>query len=120
MQCEIGNYERNILQRANGLEAVEITWKPGSRTKKHTHRNSKGYIWVLRGRIFEVREGRKSYYSAGVMLPEVDNGVAHIVGNDSGKDAVTFHVFTPELEMDYLDDDRFDIAALAEKVGTFA
>lgn len=111
MQFRIGGYERNVRQRANGIEAVEFTWSPGSRTPKHSHR-SQGWIWVLQGRLFEVRDGVKRYHEAGSSFVENPDGSTHIVGNDTNATAITFHVYRPELEMELSADDDADRLAL--------
>lgn len=99
------------LHRRNGIEAVEITWPVGTRTPKHNH-HSKGWVWVLRGRVFEISDGKKNYYQEGDSFLEVPNGSTHIVGNDSEEVAVTFHVYKPELEMDIFEDDAADVDAI--------
>jgi quercetin dioxygenase-like cupin family protein len=111
MDMKIGGYDRDIRHRANGLEAVQFTWPSGTRTPKHNH-HSRGWVWVLKGRVFEIREGRKYHYEAGDAFLEVPNGALHIVGNDTEETAVTFHVYKPELEMDLFEDDEADKAAL--------
>src|SRR5690348_16617589 len=108
----IGGYDRLVCHRGYGVEAVQINWRPGTRTPKHNH-SCKGWVWVLRGRIFEIRGGVKSYYSAGDFFVEADNSdQAHIVGNDSSDEAVTFHVYLPELKMQTFPDSEADIAGL--------
>jgi quercetin dioxygenase-like cupin family protein len=111
MELQIGGYERAIRQRANGIEAVEFTWPRGTRTPKHNH-HSRGWVWVLRGRVFEVRDGHKTYYEEGDAFLEVANGSTHIVGNDTEDVSITFHVYKPELVMDTFDDDESDRQAL--------
>jgi quercetin dioxygenase-like cupin family protein len=106
-----GGYDRIIRHRGNGIEAVEIAWRPGARTPKHNH-GSKGWVWVLRGRIFEVRDGKKTYYVAGDSFLEVRREQTHIVGNDTRDLAITFHVYQPELEMDTFPDNESDIVAV--------
>jgi hypothetical protein len=56
---------------------------------KHNH-GSRGWAWVLQGRVFEVRNGKKLYHAAGDAFLEVDREDAHIVGNDTNELAVTF------------------------------
>jgi len=99
MSLHIGGYERIIRHRGNGIEAVEITWHPGARTPKHNH-GSRGWVWVLQGRIFEVKNGKKIYYDAGQSFLEVQREETHIVGNDTTQLAITFHIYQPELQMD--------------------
>lgn len=111
MTLQVGGYDRVIRHRGNGLEAVEITWPPRTRTPKHNHR-SNGWVWVLKGRIFEVRNGKKNYYQAGDSFLEVRHEETHIVGNDSGELAITFHVYQPELQMDTFSDSDADSAAV--------
>jgi len=72
----------------------------------------KGWVWVLRGRVFEILDGKKNYYQEGDSFLEVPNGSTHIVGNDSEEVAVTFHVYKPELEMDIFKDDAADVDAI--------
>ena len=90
MTLRIGAYERTVCHRENGIEAVEINWHPGTRTPKHNHA-SKGWVWVLKGRIFEIKDGRKNYYEAGDTFLEVHGDQTHIVGNDTHDPALTFH-----------------------------
>jgi len=104
----IGGYGRNVLYAGNGLEAVVITWPPGTRTPKHDH-SSGGWVWVLKGRIFEVEDGRKRYFNDGDELAEVALQTVHIVGNDSDEEAVTFHVYKPELSMTLYPDADADL-----------
>jgi gentisate 1,2-dioxygenase len=78
----LGGYDRIIRHRGNGIEAVEIVWHPGTRTPKHNH-GSRGWAWVLQGRVFEVRNGKKLYHAAGDAFLEVDSEEAHTVGNDT-------------------------------------
>ncbi|MGA2125322.1 MAG: cupin domain-containing protein [Xanthobacteraceae bacterium] len=111
MKMRIGGYDRDVRHRGDGLEAVRIRWPPGTRTPKHNH-HSGGCVWVLAGRVFEIQDGRKSYYAAGASFLEVPGGVVHIVGNDSSTDAVTFHVYRPELVMELFSDSEADLAAL--------
>jgi hypothetical protein len=111
MALMIGGYDRIIRHRGNGIEAVEILWRPRTRTPKHNH-GSKGWVWVLQGRIFEVRSGKKNYYEAGDAFLEVDREESHIVGNDTEELATTFHVYQPELQMDTFSDSDADVAAL--------
>jgi len=111
MECQIGGYERNVRQRCNGIEAVELTWSPGARTPKHSHR-AHGWTWVLKGRLFEVRDGIKIYHEEGASFRERPDGTTHIVGNDSVVPAISFHVYRPELEMDFFIDDESDRIAL--------
>ena len=115
MALQIGGYDRTIRHRGNGIEAVEIAWHPGTRTPKHNH-SSKGWVWVLRGRVFEVRDGKKTYYGAGDSFLEVGHEETHIVGNDSGDMAITFHVYQPELKMETFPDNESDVAVLARSV----
>lgn len=112
MEMRIGGYERLIRQRCNGIEAVQITWPAGTRTPKHSH-HSDGWVWVLKGRVFEVKGGKKIYYEEGDAILEVPDGATHIVGNDTEEVAITFHVYKPELVMDTFDDDGADKHALA-------
>ena len=89
----IGGYERMVRHRGVGIEAVEINWRPGTRTPKHNHA-SKGWVWVLSGRVFEIRDGRKRYYQAGDSFVEVDCDQTHIVGNDTSEAATApYHRF---------------------------
>jgi quercetin dioxygenase-like cupin family protein len=111
MALMIGGYDRTIRHRGNGIEAVEILWRPRTRTPKHNH-TSKGWVWVLQGRIFEVRNGKKNYYEAGDAFLEVDSEETHIVGNDTEELAITFHVYQPELQMDMFSDSDADVAAI--------
>ena len=111
MTLRIGGYERTVCHRGNGIEAVEITWHPGTRTPKHNHA-CKGWAWVLRGRIFEIKDGRKCYYEAGDTFSEVHCDQTHIVGNDTHDPAVTFHVYVPELEMQIFPDNEADLLAM--------
>ncbi len=111
MTLMIGDYDRIIRHRGNGIEAVEILWRPRTRTPKHNHK-SKGWVWVLQGRIFEVRNGKKNYYEAGDAFLEVDSEETHIVGNDTERLAITFHVYQPELQMDTFSDSDADVAAI--------
>ena len=111
MLLHIGGYERAIRHRATGIEAVEITWHPGARTPKHNH-SSKGWVWVLSGRIFEIRNGQKTYYRAGDCFLEVDHEGTHIVGNDGAETATTFHVYQPELQMETFCDSDADVRAI--------
>jgi predicted metal-dependent enzyme (double-stranded beta helix superfamily) len=103
MALTLGGYDRIVRHRGEGIEAVEIVWHPGTRTPKHNH-GSKGWAWVLQGRVFEVRNGKKVYHVAGDAFLEVDHEEAHIVGNDTTELAVTFHVYQPELRMDTFSD----------------
>jgi quercetin dioxygenase-like cupin family protein len=107
----IGAYERTVCRRGNGIEAVEINWHPRTRTPKHNHA-SKGWVWVLKGRIFEIKDGRKNYYEAGDTFLEVHGEDKHIVGNDTHDPAVTFHVYMPELEMQVFPDSEADLLAV--------
>jgi len=111
MALHIGGYDRIIRHRGEGIEAVEIVWRPGTRTPKHNH-SSRGWVWVLRGRIFEVKNGRKVYHKAGESFLEVDREETHIVGNDTKDLAITFHVYQPELQMDTFSDSASDIVAI--------
>ena len=112
---QIGGYDRDVRQRCNGLEAIQITWLSGTRTPKHNH-HSHGWVWVLKGRVFEVRNGRKTYFGEGDAFLEVTDETPHIVGNDTEETAITFHVYKPELEMDVFADDEADTAALCSLV----
>jgi quercetin dioxygenase-like cupin family protein len=107
----LGGYDRIVRHRGNGIVAVEIVWPPGTRTPKHNH-GSRGWAWVLQGRVFEVRDGKKIYHAAGAAFLEVDHQEAHIVGNDTNELAVTFHVYQPELQMDLFTDSESDLAAM--------
>lgn len=107
MSLHIGGYERIIRHRGNGIEAVQITWYPGTRTPKHNH-SSRGWVWVLQGRIFELKNGKKIYYDAGQTFLEVHKKETHIVGNDTKQLAITFHVYQPELQMDTFSDIESD------------
>jgi quercetin dioxygenase-like cupin family protein len=111
MALTLGRYDRIVRHRGEGIEAVEIVWHPGTRTPKHNH-GSKGWAWVLQGRVFEVRNGKKVYHVAGDAFLEVDHEEAHIVGNDTNELAVTFHVYQPELRMDTFSDSESDLAAM--------
>jgi uncharacterized cupin superfamily protein len=112
MTLHIGGYDRFIRHRGNGIETVEIVWNPGSRTLKHNH-GSRGWVWVLRGCIFEVKNGKKVYHQAGSFFSEVKGEETHIVGNDSADVAVTFHVYQPELQLDTFPDNLSDLLAVA-------
>jgi len=107
----IGAYERTVCRRGNGIEAVEINWHPGTRTPKHNHA-SKGWVWVLKGRVFEIKDGRKNYFEAGDTFLEVHGEHTHIVGNDTLDPAVTFHVYMPELEMQIFPDNEADLVLM--------
>ena len=111
MALTLGGYDRIIRHRGNGIEAVEIVWHPGTRTPKHNHR-SRGWTWVLQGRVFEVKNGEKVHHKAGDAFLEVDCEETHIVGNDSNEIAITFHVYQPELQMDMFSDSESDIVAM--------
>ena len=111
MALTVGGYDRIIRHRGNGIEAVEIVWHPGTRTPKHNHR-SRGWTWVLQGRVFEVKNGEKVHHKAGDAFLEVDREETHIVGNDSNEIAITFHVYQPELQMDIFPDSMSDILAM--------
>ncbi|HUO50108.1 MAG TPA: hypothetical protein VMU25_00845 [Candidatus Paceibacterota bacterium] len=114
MELKIGGYERDVLRRGGGMEIVEITWPSGTRTRKHNH-NAHGRVRVMRGRIFEIRSGKKVYYEAGENFLEIEGDVPHIIGNDSNSVAVTRHIYEPELTMETFEDDANDIAALAQE-----
>lgn len=111
MALHIGGYDRIIRHRGNGIEAVEIVWHPGTRTPKHNH-SSRGWVWVLRGRVFEVKNGKKVYHEAGDSFLEVHRKETHIVGNDTKDIAITFHVYQPELQMETFSDSVSDIIAV--------
>lgn len=113
IEMKIGGYARDVKQRENGLEAVQFTWPSGTRTPKHNH-HSRGWVWVLQGRVFEIRDGQKHYYEAGDAFLEVADGSLHIVGNDGEETAISFHVYKPELVMDLFEDDESDKQALYE------
>jgi hypothetical protein len=66
----------------------------------------------IESRIFEIKDGRKNYYEAGVSFLETDSDQMHIVGNDTRDGATTFHVYVPELKMPIFPDDEADIAVL--------
>jgi quercetin dioxygenase-like cupin family protein len=89
----------------------DMAWPPGTRTPKHNH-GSRGWAWVLQGRVFEVRGGKKIYHAAGDAFLEVDHLEAHNVGNNTDEVAVTFHVYQPELQMDLFADSEADLAAM--------
>ena len=103
---------RDVRQRLHGIEAVEFTWEPGTRTPKHRH-HSRGIVKIQEGCLFEIKNGVKTYYTAGDTLLEVPTESTHIVGNDTTSPARSFHVYWPELTMDELPGADADIAALA-------
>ncbi len=103
---------RDVRQRLHGIEAVQFTWEPGTRTIKHRH-HSRGIVKIQEGCLFEIKDGVKTYYTAGDTLLEVPNESVHIVGNDTNRMARSFHVYWPELTMDELPDDDSDAVALA-------
>ncbi len=110
--AEIVRPVRDVRHRAHGIEAVQFTWEPGTRTPKHSH-HSRGVVKIQEGCLFEVKDGVKTYYRAGDTLLEVPNESIHIVGNDTNTLARSFHIYWPELAMDELPDDDADTAALA-------
>lgn len=109
--AEIVRPLREMKQREHGIEAVQFTWAPGTRTPKHRH-HSRGIVKIQAGCLYEIKNGVKTYYTAGDTLLEVPNESVHIVGNDTNTLARSFHVYWPELEMDELPDSDADKAAL--------
>jgi quercetin dioxygenase-like cupin family protein len=108
----IGGYRRNVLYRGNGMEIVEIIWPAGARTPKHDH-GSSGVCWVLQGSVVEVREGKKTRATKGAQMFEIPFETVHIVGNEEPEEAITLHVYTPELTMTTYPDDETDAALCA-------
>lgn len=102
---------REVRQRAHGIEAVQFTWEPGTRTPKHRH-HSRGIVKIQEGCLYEIKNGVKTYYTAGDTLLEVPLESTHIVGNDTSKVARSFHIYWPELTMDELPDDEADVVVL--------
>ena len=111
--AEIVRPLRELRQRAHGIEAVQFTWAPGTRTPKHRH-HSRGIVKIQEGSLFEIKNGVKTYYEAGDVLLEVPLESVHIVGNDSDRVARSFHIYWPELTMDELPDDESDQRALSQ------
>lgn len=109
---EIVRPVREVRQREHGIEAVQFTWAPGTRTPKYRH-HSRGIVKIQEGSLYEIKDGVKTYYRAGDTLLEVPFESVHIVGNDTGAMARSFHIYWPELTMDELSYDAADTAALA-------
>ena len=117
MDFIVRGYERNVLLREDATEIVHFVWHPGARTPKHDHGGSHGWVLVLKGRVFEIVDGKKTYHETGATFHELSDSAPHIVGNDTPDEAVTVHIYRhPEgrqtLDMHCFDDNAADLAAL--------
>ncbi len=103
-----GRCDRKIIYEDDMVSIFRIIWYPGSRTPKHDHGQSIGSTLIIRGRIFEIQDGKKSYIKKGKMT-HITSNIKHIVGNDSlTETAESIHIYYPKLKMTTYPDDPKD------------
>lgn len=66
-----------------------VTIKPGGVVKNHGHTTRPGAFYVVKGKITEVRNKKKSIIKSGQVVLE-DYGTDHWVINDNKEEAVLF------------------------------
>src|SRR5258706_10539818 len=60
-----GGYDGQVIYEDDTVSIFRIIWHPGSRTPKHDHGDSIGSVLIIRGRIFEIQDGKKFYLKKG-------------------------------------------------------
>lgn len=106
-------YRRVVLYRDENVEIVLIFWPKGVRSRPHDHGKSHGITIVLKGLVFDITFDKKTKELVHVGIHEADlsRGMEespkqiHIVGNASREEeAITLHIYAPQLKMKYYDD----------------
>jgi predicted metal-dependent enzyme (double-stranded beta helix superfamily) len=101
-----GTYARNLVLRTQTFELLVLCWRPGQRSTIHDHGGSVGVVRVYRGdltsRLFSVAEGAPATpISEDLAWPgahaAVDRADVHQLANQSDRDVVTVHVYSPPL-----------------------
>jgi cysteine dioxygenase len=101
-------YQRNLVQRGPGYEALLLCWKNGQRSAIHDHRGSACGVMVVQGTATETvfeRNQRGWIYPVG--SNECEQGAVcgsndmdtHQISNlqADGQDLITLHVYSPPL-----------------------
>ncbi len=101
-------YQRNLVQRGPGYEALLLCWKSGQRSAIHDHRGSACGVLVVQGTATETafeRNQRGWIYPVG--SHECEQGAVcgsndmdtHQISNlqPDGQDLITLHVYSPPL-----------------------
>jgi|GEM_PF-2414013 len=106
-------HSRRVIFQNEHCEVVLIEWKPGEISELHDHGNSRGFIRVLSGQIYqdvydkETKKSRmRTFHNPGDIILETPD-IIHQMGNTSrdGR-AATIHFYSPPLKMtDYQPED---------------
>jgi hypothetical protein len=64
-----------------------------------------GLVRVPGGEVYEERDGSRFRHVEGSVVAETP-GTIHVMGNDSSQEAHTLHMYTPELNMGFHDEEQ--------------
>jgi quercetin dioxygenase-like cupin family protein len=85
---------RTVIYNDGVEERVLIEWPDGSEAPEHDHGKSYGTTYVIRGMVYEMRDGKITFYKAGDKFTE-DPETIHKVGSETG--ALTLHIYRPPI-----------------------
>lgn len=94
-------YSRNLVFKTENLEIILMGWLPGQGTELHNHGSSDAITFVLNGEMActtHYPDGSKvrSVLKKGE-VELVPVGVSHEVKNNSNKNLLTLHIYSPPL-----------------------
>lgn len=101
----VGTREWRLVARAPDFDAWLITWPPGGQVTLHDHGSSTGAITVIDGVLTEAIPRRDDAGRLGLDSRELHGGTTlafaeghvHDVTNESGRHALSLHVYSPAL-----------------------
>ncbi len=117
-------YTRNLIHRNDYFELMVICWDAGHQTPLHDHNQSSGWMLPIEGNIHETRyqmkQDPKPHFEKVSTHPVagaayIDDFIGmHVLHNDSGKQAITLHLYSPPIrECRY-----YDAQSAASRVAT--
>ena len=93
-------YKKNLVFRNDNFELFVVCWKPKQKTPIHSHAENGCIIKMLKGNLTE-----KLYFNDGSFKKHTlyknditfidDNIGKHIMENDSDKNAISMHLYSP-------------------------
>jgi cysteine dioxygenase len=99
-------YARNLILRTPGFELLALCWQPGQRSTIHDHGGSVGVVRVYEGDLTSRLYGAPDDEPARLISEDVvgpgthaavDRPDIHQLANETGKDLVTIHFYSPPL-----------------------
>jgi uncharacterized NAD(P)/FAD-binding protein YdhS/mannose-6-phosphate isomerase-like protein (cupin superfamily) len=99
-------YSRNLVFKTDNLEVILMGWLPGQGTDLHTHGASDAVSMVVSGEMTCITHHQDGTKVRTVLkkgdVELVPVGIAHEVRNNSTRNLVTLHIYSPPLSEEEL------------------